>query len=271
MGFFARLKMGWNLSKDSFAVLRDHPELALFPLVSGIAGLLYIALLFGGSFVLGVFDSESAGYAVLFLLYLGTAFIAAFFNAGLVHSAREAFEGRNPSLKGGIAAAWRHKGPLFAWAVISAVVGMALRAIESQDNIVADIAAVIFSVAWSIVTYFIIPVIVFEDVGVFGMFKRSGKTFKDTWGETAGAGFGVGIVSALFALVGIAVAVAVFFVLGDAVGVVGAIAVGVVSILFAALLGTTLSGIAKTALYVYATEGKRPKAFDNVDFQKAGR
>jgi hypothetical protein len=274
MGFFARLKMGWNLSKDSFAVLRDHPELALFPLVSGIAGLLYIALLFGGSFVLGVFDSESAGYAVLFLLYLGTAFIAAFFNAGLVHSAREAFEGRNPSLKGGIAAAWRHKGPLFAWAVISAVVGMALRAIESQDNIVADIAAVIFSVAWSIVTYFIIPVIVFEDVGVFEMFKRSGETFRNTWSETAGASFGVGIITVLFLLLGLVVAAVVFVALGSVAGALGffvAIAVAAVFMLGVFLFGSALGAIAKTALYVYATEGKRPPEFDNVDFEHGAR
>ncbi|MFB6178162.1 MAG: hypothetical protein ABEI77_00375, partial [Halorientalis sp.] len=84
MGIFARLKMGWNLSMDSLHVLRENPELALFPLISGIAGLLYIALLFGGSAVVGLFDSQSTGLVVLFLSYLGTSFIAAFFNAGLV-------------------------------------------------------------------------------------------------------------------------------------------------------------------------------------------
>lgn len=274
MGFFARLKMGWNLSKDSFAVLRDHPELALFPLVSGIAGLLYIALLFGGSFVLGLFESDATGFAVLFVFYLGSAFIAAFFNAGLVYSAREAFEGRNPSLKGGIAAAWRHKGPLFAWAVISAVVGMILRAIEQQDNIVADIAAMIFSVAWSIVTYFIIPVIVFEDVGVLEMFKRSGETFKNTWGETAGASFGVGIITVLFMLVGLLVAGVVFVAFSSVAGTLGvfvAIAVAAVFLLVIFLFGSALGAIAKTALYVYATEGKRPPEFDNVDFQHGAR
>jgi hypothetical protein len=217
------------------------------------------------------FEMGPVLYGGLFLVYVGSAFIASFFTSALMYNSRETFHGRNPSLREGLAAAWRNKGTLFVWALISGTVGLLLRALDSSDNMVAEILAGLFSVAWGILTYFVVPVIVFEDVGVFGMFKRSGKTFNDTWGETAGAGFGVGIVSALFALVGIAVAVAVFFVLGDAVGVVGAIAVGVVSILFAALLGTTLSGIAKTALYVYATEGKRPKAFDNVDFQKAGR
>jgi hypothetical protein len=274
MGIFARLKMGWNLSKDSLLVLRNNPELALFPLISGVAGLLYIALLFGGSFVTGLFESQSTGFVVLFLFYLGTAFIAAFFNAGLVYGAREAFGGRNPSVRGSLAEAWSHKTPLFVWAVISATVGLIIRAIQQQDNIVGQIAATLFSVAWSIITYFIIPVIVFEDVGPLEMFKRSGETFKNTWGETAGANFGVGLVSALFMLVGLAVAVAVFFALGGFGGGPGflvAAAIGVVVVLVATLLSTALGAIAKTALYVYATEGKRPPEFDNVDFDRGAR
>jgi hypothetical protein len=114
-------------------------------------------------------------------------------------------------------------------------------------------------------------VIVFEDVGVVGMFKRSGETFKNTWGETAGAGFGVGIVTAAFALVGLLVAGAVFLVFGGTVGVVGAVAVGAAVLLLAYLLGTTLGGIAKTALYVYASEGRQPPEFENVDFGRAVR
>jgi hypothetical protein len=273
MGIFARLKMGWNLSMDSFQVLREHPQLALFPLVSGIAGIIYIALLFGGSFVLGLLEGNVA-YAVLFLLYLGSAFIAAFFNAGLVYSAKQAFEGGTPTLQGGLAEAWQHKTPLFVWAVISAIVGMIIRAIEQQDNIVADIVALVFSAAWSIITYFIIPVIVFENQSVTGMFKRSGETFKNTWGETAGASFGVGLVSIVFMLIGLALAAVVFFVLGGSFGGLGffaAVAIAGIVLLAAFLLSSALGAVAKTALYVYATEGRRPAGFENVDFERGAR
>lgn len=270
MGIFARLKMGWSLSMDSLRVLRKQPELALFPLLSGVAGLLFVGLLFGGSLVLNLFEGV-AGYVVLFLFYFGTAFIASFFNAALVYSARESFEGREPSVKSGLAAAWRHRTPLFAWAAISATVGLLLRAIESQDNIVASIVAIFVSVAWSIITYFIVPVIVFEDVGVREMFTRSGETFKNTWGETAGASFGVGLVTVLFTLVGVAIAAVLFFTLGNALGGPGVlVAVGVAAVVVVSmfLLSSALGAIAKTALYVYATEGKRPPEFENVDFER---
>ena len=271
MGFLTRLKTGWALSMDSLDVLRDEPSLAVFPAISGVAGAIYLALILGGALLLTGPNPGMVMYAALFLVYLGTAFIAAFFSAALMHNAREVFHGRDPTLGEGLAAAWRNRGPLLAWAVISAVVGTVLNALESTDNPLAELASVLFSVAWSILTYFVVPVIVFEAVSVREMFERSGETFRNTWGETAGASFGVGIVTVLFTLAGLAVAALAFFVLGGSgLGLIGAIAIAVPVVLLAYLFGTTLGSVAKTALYVYATEGERPQQFDNVDFQAAG-
>lgn len=270
MGFFGRLKTGWRLAKDSFSVLRKQPELMVFPLISGVAGLLFIALLFGGGYVAGAFESDVLGFGVLFLFYLGTSFIAAFFNGGLVYSARNAFEGRDPSVKRGLSEAWRHVGPLLAYAVVSAVVGLVLRAIQNQDNLVGTIVAMFVSVSWSIITYFIIPVIIFEDVGVGEMFTRSGETFKNTWGETAGANFGIGLFSVVIMVVGALIAGAIMLLFTSSAGsggfVVGAAIAGtllLVTFLFVSALGV----VAKTALYVYATTNERPSEFQNVDFE----
>jgi len=270
MGFFGRLKTGWALAMDSFQVLRREPSLTIFPIISALAGAIFLGLVLGGSVLLTGTDPGPVLYGALFLVYLGTAFISAFFSAALTYNAREVFEGRDPTLKDGLTAAWGNKGTLFTWALVSAIVGVILRAIESADNPIADLASMLFSVAWGILTYFIIPVIVFEDVSAREMFTRSGQTFKETWGETAGAGFGVGIVTVLFTLVGLGIAGLVFVTLGStAVGAVGAIGLAILVVLLAFLLGTTLGSVAKTALYVYATEGERPSGFENVDFSNA--
>ncbi|MFC4406058.1 DUF6159 family protein [Haloarchaeobius iranensis] len=269
MGFLTRLKTGWALTKDSLRVLRGDPELAVFPLVGGVAGLAYMALLFGGSSLAGVFATDVGLYATLFLLYLGTTFVASFTTAALVHETRTAFEGGDPSFRSGMAAAWRNKGTLLAWSVVSATVGVIIQLIDSQDNLVAEILASIVSVAWSILTYFVVPVIAFEDVSVVEAIRRSGDTFKQTWGETAGAHFGVGIVTFLLMLP--VVLVAALLVVGGVAsgsGVGVGLTLAVVAGLFVCmyLFSTTLSSIAKTALYVYATEGRRPGAFEDVDF-----
>jgi hypothetical protein len=272
MGFFSGLKTGWALSMDSLDVLREEPSLTVFPTIAGLAGTIYLVLVLGGAvFVTGP-NAGPVMYAALFVVYLGTSFIAAFFSAALMYNAREVFHGRDPTLEEGLAAAWRNRGPLFVWALISAVVGTVLNALESTDNPLAELASLLFSVAWGILTYFVVPVIVFEEVSVRETFEHSGRTFKQTWGETAGASFGVGIVTVLFTLAGLAVAALAFLVLGGSgLGLVGAIVIAVIVLLAAYLFGTALSTVAKTALYVHATEGEQPAQFDDVDFQSAGR
>jgi len=267
MGIFSRLKTGWRLAMDSIGVLRKEPSLAVFPLFSGVTGLVFLALVLGGSYLLVGAEPGPVGYAALFVTYFGLTFLTSFFNAALVHNAREVFDGRDPTVGEGLRAAWEHRTPLLVWALVAATVGVILRAVESSDNPLASVAAVLFSVAWSVLTYFIVPVIVFEDVGPREMFERSGETFKDTWGETAGASFGVGLVVALFGLVGVVAAVATFVLLGGSgVGVVAALALGAAIVFGLYLFGTALAATARTALYVYATEGERPAGFENVDF-----
>jgi hypothetical protein len=270
MGIFTRLKTGWTLAMDSLRVLREEPSLAAFPVIGGLAGTVFLVLVLGGTAVFAGFESNALTYGALFVVYLGLTFVAAFANAALVYNAREVFAGRDPTITDGLAAAWRHKTPLFAWAIISAIVGVILRAVEHEDNLVAQVAAFMFSVAWSILTYFIIPVIVFEDVGVFEMFSRSGETFKETWGETAGAEFGLGLVTIGVTLVGLLLAGGVFLAFGGTgAGAAVAIALAVVVVLVVFVFGSALAAIAKTALYVYATEGKTPSQFENVDFRGA--
>lgn len=271
MGLFSRLKTGWSLTKDSITVLRHNPELAVFPLVSGIAGILFLVLVLGGSYVLVGADSGPVQYAVLFLVYLGTTFIASFFTAALMHETREAFEGHDPSFGSGVAAAWENKAPLFAWATVAATVGVVIRIVQSQDHPVARLLAGVFSVAWSILTYFVVPVIVFEEVGVRDAITRSGETFKRTWGETAGVSFGVGFITFVFVAIGVLIAVGLLALgasSGSAVGFFTALAVGLTVVILTYLFGVTLGGIARTALYVYATDGTKPGEFDNVDFQR---
>lgn len=271
MGFFTRLKMGWSLTKDSIQVLRGDPELVAFPLVGSIAGLCYVGLLLGGSTLLLGAEFGVAQYVVLFVLYAGSTFIASFTTAALMHETRRAFHGEEPSFKSGLRAAWRTKNTLLVWSLVSATVGIIIRMIEGQDTLLAQLLASLVSVGWSILTYFIVPVITFEDVGIREAIARSGTTFKDTWGETAGAHFGVGIVTILVMLPVVLVAGGLVVLLsmgGSTLGLGAGLAIAAILVLAAYLFTMALSSIARLALYVYATEGERPSAFENVEFDR---
>ncbi|MFW5984053.1 MAG: DUF6159 family protein [Halobacteria archaeon] len=270
---FGRLKTGFGMARRSGNVLRDHPKLLVFPLVGGLSGIAFLATLFGGVFVAGVFDDPGpALYAALFVAYLVETFVASFFSAGLIAATRTALDGGEPSVREGLRVAWNHKAPLLAWSVIAAVVGVIIQMIESNDNAVARILASLFAVAWGVMTYFVVPVIVFRDPSVRGMFEESARTFKDTWGESIGAMGAINIVTFLFALAGVAVAAGVFFLVPAAgsARLILTVLVGGPAIIFGFLVGKTLTGVAKTALYVYATENESPEYFEDIDFAGMG-
>lgn len=272
LGFFDRLKTGWTLTKDSLGVISDHPKLLVFPLLAGISAVVFFVLLFFPLLFAEVLGGGTE-FVVLFALYFLTTFVSTYFSAALVYASNEAFHGREPGIKKSMRAINDRLGPIAVWAIISATVSVVLRALEDSDNPLASILGALFALGWSIMTFFIVPVIVFEDVSTTSMFKESGRTFKETWGETLGAGFGISAIVLAIGLVFVAAAVALAAPVAAAFPGAG-IALGAVLVLLAVvftyLLSQTIWGVAKTALYVYAKEGVEPSQFDNFDFETLG-
>jgi len=263
MGFINRLKMGAVLTKDSALLIRHNPGLLLFPVVSGVAGIGFLALFLGVTFGLAQVAADAGLIAGLFLAYLALTFVSSFFAAGLVHQTRAVLAGDEPSLKAGLAAAWERKGPLFVWSAIAATVGIVINVIENSDSRIGRILGVVFGVAWTLMTFFIIPVIVFERTSTVGMFKESARKFKQTYGETPVSLIGIQLLSSVVALP--FVLVGLYF---NSIGIVpvtiGLVLLGVV---LSFIISQTLGGVVKTALYFYAEEGKQPDEFDDVDFE----
>lgn len=273
MGIFRRFKIGFGMARRSGRVLRAHPKLLVFPLIGGISGIAFLLTLFGSLFLAdSLLEGGSGVYVALFAAYLVETFIASFFTAALVAATRTVFEGGEPSIRGALATAWERKLPILLWSIIAATVGVLIRMIESQDNFVAQIIAGIFAVAWSVMTYFVVPVIVFRDPSAVEMLKESGRTFKDTWGESLGAMGAIDIVTVLLAIVAVALGGATFVATGGlgAVQLLATVLIGGTAVVFALLLGKTLSGIAKTALYVYTTDSAAPEHFEDMDFSAFG-
>lgn len=272
VGFFDRLKTGWTLTKDSIGVIRDYPTLLVFPLLAGISSVFFLVLFFL-PLVLADVIGGGLEYVVLFVLYFVTTFFSTYFSAALVYAANEAFHGREPEIRESMRAINGRLGPVVVWSVISATVSIVFRTLENSDNPIASIMRSLFAVGWSIMTFFIVPVLVFEDVSATSMFERSGSTFKNTWGETLGAGFGI---TAIVAGLGIglvlgSIAVSVPLIAAfPAPGLLFTAVLVALALVFTYLISQAIWGIAKTALYVYAEDGIEPEQFDNFDFETIG-
>jgi hypothetical protein len=270
MGVIGRLEVGVAMARRSVRVLRSHPRLLAFPLLGGLSAAAFMATLLGGLYVMGPSLQEPgpALYATLFVAYLLETFVASFFTAALVAATRTVFDGDEPSIRGALATAWQRKLSLLAWSLVAAVIGVVIRVIEGQNDVVTRIVAGVFAVAWSVMTFFIIPVIVFRDPSVTETFKRSARTFKDTWGESIGALGAIDVVTVLLVLAGIGPGGLTFLVTAGlgTVRPLAALLIGGTAVSVGLLVGKALSGIARTALYRYATRNDAPERFDDVDF-----
>ena len=201
MNLFTRMSNGWKISMNSFAVLKENRQLILFPILSAISMILII-----GSFFLVLFSSESwaadnfrdqgtfVNYLVLFLYYLVNYFVVVFFNTALVHCTHLYFNGEEPTIRQGLQFSLSRIGAIFSWAVFAATVGSILRILQENLGTIGKIITGLIGIVWSIATFFVVPVIAYENLGPIGAFKRSAQMMKEKWGEKLGSAFSFGLV-----------------------------------------------------------------------------
>src|SRR5262245_22771845 len=202
---FQRLSNSWELVKASAAVLRADKELVVFPIVSAIGTLIVTATFALPLFLAGMFDSmyvdgkgfQPLGMAVAFLFYLTQYFVIFFANTALVGAAMIRLQGGDPTVGDGFQIALRRIGPIFGYALISATVGMILRAIAERAGFIGRIVISLIGLAWNLATYLVVPILAVEDVGPIEAIKRSTALLKRTWGEQVVGNAGLGAVFGL--------------------------------------------------------------------------
>src|SRR5262249_6481079 len=101
-------------------------------------------------------------YGVAFAFYFCTYFVIIFCNSALISCALLRFNGETPSLADGFRAAMARLPQIFAWALVSATVGVLLKVIENIHEQVGQFVASLLGAAWGIMTYFVVPVLVVE-------------------------------------------------------------------------------------------------------------
>jgi hypothetical protein len=261
---------GFRLVKASWGVIKTDRELLVLPVFS-FALILVVAAVFAlGAFGVGLpqrgRDPSPALYALAFVFYVATSFVAIFFNAAVIGTAMKRLQGREARMADGLALARKHLSAIFVWAVITATVGIILRALQERVPFLGSIVVGLLGVAWNVLTFFVVPVLLYEPVGVGGSIKRSASLFKQRWGEqfTGNATIGLVLFLAGVLVAGVAVALAML------VPVLG-IVVGVLGILALAAVGSALSGVFNAALYRYATTGEASGAFTAEDLSASFR
>lgn len=266
-----RISRGWQLAKMSLGVIRKDKELLLFPLLSGIITLVILASFFAGMIgyygINGLAEQANpvAFYVFFAVFYFVSFFVAIFFNACVVGSATIRLNGGNPTFSDGVRAAAGSIKQILLWSLFAATVGLILRAIQERLGFIGKIIVGALGLAFTIATYFVVPVLVYEKLGPWSALKRSVSILKGTWGEALIGNLGLGAVFFLLGLLGLIPIVA-----GIAIMTLWSIIIGVmIAVVYWLILGLVASAAASVllaALYRYATTGKTAEDFVDLSF-----
>jgi len=271
-----RIGRGLRLVRTGFTMVREEPGLLAVPVVAFLVELAVIGL--GALLALPGLVSESTTadggatasvsawhWIVLVATGIVVMFVSVVSHATIIGRVMARFHGQRVTNRQALAGALAKSPQLFVWAVVNYVVMSILRNIRRQ-GIIGLVIGSLVRVAWTLASFFVVPVILYENLGPFAAIKRSTGLCRQRWGENIVGNSAVAVIAFLAVLVDVAVAGllgAVFVPLGVAVGVLGLVAI--------VLVVTVASASFNAALYWFAVTGESPGGFSAGDLQAAYR
>ena len=265
-----RIRRGWELTKKSWSVLREHRELIRFPIYGAVATIPLAVITLGPGLYL-IEEGEiapGAPIAVIGLFIL--AFVGIYFSVGLAAAADKIFRGEQATVGDGLAVARSNLGPIAGWAFFSTVVGVIISLIEESGPF-GQIFGRVLDIGWALVTFLAVPVIAIEGTGPIETLKRSSSLFKSRWGQQITGNIAIGGAVLLLGVLPAAALIVLGVLLWSTTGFGGAvlIIIGVAALAVALLIQKALSGIFGVALYRYAAEGSALGGFTEQELESA--
>lgn len=141
-----RIINGARLTAQSWTALREHRQLLVFPLVSGVVltliSVVFVASLLGTGVVDGVTGTDEEarsgatilGLVELFLFYLACYAVVIFSNTALVGAVLRLADGQSATVGDGLRVALGRLPKILLYALISATVGLLARGIAQSSS-----------------------------------------------------------------------------------------------------------------------------------------
>ena len=252
-----------ELTRQSWTILKENRYLMAYPVVGIAAGVVPFAIMAAGvGFI--VSDQNWIGWGLVVIGLYVVTLVNALVQAGLTVSAAAELEGGTSSLGHGLSSAVGRLGRLARWAFVSTVVSLLIGLLRGNND--GGLVAVIFrnvlaaaaDVMWQLITFFVMPAMMLDDLGMIDAIKKSASTFKQRWGTQLSGGVRIGGMIGLIAILPAIIAI----VAGGFLATAGAWAVGVplvivglVVLIVAGLILTAIRGVFSVVLYRYATQG----------------
>ena len=269
-----RMARGWSMTTRSWSVVSDQPGLLVLPAWSLLCTIAAAVALLGPWSLNVVAHHSRVDVAIdgAICAYPFTL-ISTFFNVAFYAMADAALSGRRMGLAESLAFARSRARAIVLWATLATLVGVALRLLEqvpAVGGLVGRIVEWVASIAWSLATFFVVPALAVEPVGVRGALRRSVSTIRARWGESVTGNVAIGSIAAIVTVPVLMVGGAGIglYLSGSALGpVVLAFAAGLLSLVIVAQ--TAVSGVFKLAVFRWASGGQMVGPFSEAELASA--
>jgi len=265
-----KMETTWALMKASWQILRKDPELLALPVISAICCLsvmtLFILQGLGHGWLKALAEQSHAGqhdqvaYGFISLFYYCNFLIVIFFNAAIISCAVIRMEGGDPTIGDGLQAAVNRFAQIAGWALIAATVGFLLGMAESGSRRSRGIITGILGLAWSVVSYLAIPLIVIEKTSPLFALDRSYELMRKTWGEQVIGNFSFGLIYTILCLPLFPIILVLNRLWGNASFVPCVIVAGVYLVLLG-IVQSALQAIFNAVIFQFARNGTAPDSF----------
>jgi hypothetical protein len=259
----------------SFALIERQRRLLLFPVISILLTVVAAIIIFAPAYEWWTASGGDwpwiAGFAVG-MWALNT--INTFFGVAFIACAHRALAGETWEMSDGWRTARAKLGAIIAWSFVSTLVGLLLQALERVRGgfLVNVIARWVIGAAWSLATFFIVPVLALEGVGPVEAARRSVQVVRKRWGEgvvgatAIGGIFTIVFFSAVtFGVIGFATLTTAPYVgIPFIIAAVGVFAVGMV-------VNSAVGQLFRLVLYEYAATGEAMGPFQPSELNAAFR
>jgi len=257
--------VGKPLVRQAWALLMRDPSMIVLLCIGGFAAATAFMLVAGpAELLLGSSPGRSSdplAVAVLALALLASTFVSTFFTGAVVSAAMQRADGRDPDASTALEAAWERRRALLAWAAFATAVGLALRLLE-RWGVAGLLVRLLAGVAWTVGTWFAVPVIMAEGTMPIETVRRSVDVLSSRFGTNVRATVRFGLEWLLVYL-----AIGAWIVFGVVVLVAGLerhsgvglvlglvlVLMGVVAMFVASAFQQALGAYLRTVLYRYAT------------------
>lgn len=272
----ARIHRGWVMAVAASRLVGQQPKLiaiAALPLLALVALVALIAYGPGGAVLDAIRSAPREWHTTLLLVsafsgYLLIWFVITFCNTIMVLATLSQLDTGRVSVGECFGIAVSRLPQIIAWSIFAATIGLALNMLSAllkeKLGLIGSIIGVTFEATWAIATYFALPILVVEGVGPIDATQRSYQLMKRTWGESLGGNVGTGLLGLALMLPVLALQ---FWFAGSGGPGLGAMlpSLLLVTLLYVSavsLFMAAVTGVLRSALYMFAVSGEAPRGFD---------